>query len=71
LVKPGDEIKTGQTLGKTTLNSGGNSEIEFVIMEVRGKNKINLDPERWISKRYRILILKTRVCKKNCVKVLK
>lgn len=46
-VQKGQNITTGQMVGRAALNDDGNGEIEFLLMV---ENK-NLDPESWIRKK--------------------
>ena len=46
-VSKGDQVKSGQVIGKAGSNSDGNGEIEFLLLL---ENK-NLDPASWIRRR--------------------
>lgn len=46
-ISKGQQVKTGQVIGRAGVNADGNGEIEFLL----NQDNRNLDPEAWIRKR--------------------
>jgi septal ring factor EnvC (AmiA/AmiB activator) len=46
-VRKGDQVKTGQVLGKVASNLDGNGEIDFYV----SNESSNIDPEKWLRRR--------------------
>jgi len=46
-VKTGQNVKTGQLIGKAAANLDGNGSIELYISDAKGNN---IDPEKWLKK---------------------
>jgi murein hydrolase activator len=46
-VRKGDQVKTGQVLGKVAPNLDGNGEIDFYV----SNESSNIDPEKWLRRR--------------------
>ncbi len=45
-VQRGDQVKTGQVIGKVGLNDEGQGEVDFIIME----ESSNVNPEQWLRR---------------------
>lgn len=45
-VKKGDQVKTGQVIGKAGINDDGQGEVDFILM----KESDNVNPESWLKR---------------------
>ena len=45
-VKTGQNVKTGQVIGKAAANLDGNGSIDLYINDAKGNN---IDPEKWLK----------------------
>ena len=47
-VQRGDQVKTGQVIGKAGANDDGQGEVDFILMQENNNESYNVNPELWL-----------------------